>query len=79
MLSLQYYLVLYLPSYCHWIWGGGWFAEDGAQDFAGSTVVHLTGAMAALAATILLKPRIGKYNKDGSANNLADIIKFIRL
>ena len=43
----------------------------GAQDFAGSTVVHLTGAMAALAATILLKPRIGKYNKDGSANNLA--------
>lgn len=59
------------PVIAHWIWGGGWLAEDGAQDFAGSTVVHLTGAMAALAATILLKPRIGKYNKDGSANNLA--------
>ena len=58
------------PVVAHWIWGGGWLAEDGAQDFAGSTVVHLTGAMAALAATILLKPRIGKYNKDGSANNL---------
>lgn len=58
------------PIVAHWIWGGGWLAEHGKQDFAGSTVVHLTGAMAALAATILLKPRIGKYNKDGSANNL---------
>ncbi|MER2072438.1 MAG: ammonium transporter, partial [Psychrobacillus sp.] len=55
----------------HWIWGGGWLAEHGKQDFAGSTVVHLTGAMAALAATIILKPRIGKFNKDGSSNNLA--------
>lgn len=58
------------PVVAHWIWGGGWLAEDGAQDFAGSTVVHLTGAMAALAATILLKPRIGKFNKDGSANEI---------
>lgn len=58
------------PVVAHWIWGGGWLAEHGKQDFAGSTVVHLTGAMAALAATILLKPRIGKYNKDGTANNL---------
>jgi ammonium transporter, Amt family len=58
------------PPIAHWIWGGGWLAEHGKQDFAGSTVVHLTGAMAALAATILLKPRIGKYNKDGSSNNL---------
>jgi len=63
--------VLVYPVVAHWIWGGGWLAEHGKQDFAGSTVVHLTGAMAALAATILLKPRIGKYNKDGSANNLA--------
>lgn len=59
------------PIVAHWIWGGGWLAELGKQDFAGSTVVHLTGAMAALAATILLKPRLGKYNKDGSANELA--------
>ncbi|WP_020616922.1 ammonium transporter [Paenibacillus daejeonensis] len=58
------------PVVAHWIWGGGFLAEDGAQDFAGSTVVHLSGAMAALAATILLKPRIGKYNKDGSANQI---------
>ncbi|MBB6444577.1 ammonium transporter [Bacillus benzoevorans] len=59
------------PVIAHWIWGGGWLAEHGKQDFAGSTVVHLTGAMAALAASMLLKPRIGKYNKDGSANNIA--------
>ncbi|WP_337912620.1 ammonium transporter [Cohnella zeiphila] len=58
------------PVIAHWIWGGGWLAEDGAQDYAGSTVVHLTGAMAAFAATILLKPRIGKFNKDGSANEI---------
>ncbi|WP_077617587.1 ammonium transporter [Bacillus sinesaloumensis] len=58
------------PVVAHWIWGGGWLAEHGKQDFAGSTVVHLTGAMAAFAATILLKPRIGKFNKDGSSNTL---------
>lgn len=63
--------VIVYPPIAHWIWGGGWLAEHGKQDFAGSTVVHLTGAMAALAATMILKPRIGKYNKDGSANNLA--------
>lgn len=59
------------PVVAHWIWGGGWLAEHGKQDFAGSTVVHLTGAMAALAATMILKPRIGKYNRDGSSNVLA--------
>ncbi|MEK3807126.1 ammonium transporter [Bacillus sp. FSL H8-0547] len=61
---------LVYPVVAHWIWGGGWLAEHGKQDFAGSTVVHLTGAMAALAATILLKPRFGKFNQDGSANNI---------
>ena len=68
--ALLFASVVY-PVVAHWIWGGGWLAEHGKQDFAGSTVVHLTGAMAALAATILLKPRIGKYNRDGSVNNLA--------
>ncbi|WP_079509035.1 ammonium transporter [Mesobacillus jeotgali] len=58
------------PIIAHWIWGGGWLAEHGKQDFAGSTVVHLTGAMAALAATLLLKPRIGKFNHDGTANKI---------
>jgi len=60
--------VLVYPIIAHWVWGSGWLAEHGKQDFAGSTVVHLTGAAAALAATLLLKPRIGKYNADGSAN-----------
>lgn len=67
--ALLFSVIVY-PFIAHWIWGGGWLAEHGKQDFAGSTVVHLTGAMAALAATILLKPRIGKFNKDGSANNI---------
>ncbi len=62
------FTVLVYPVVGHWVWGGGWLAELGMQDFAGSTVVHLQGAIAALAATILLKPRIGKYNRDGSAN-----------
>lgn len=64
------FTALIYPIIAHWIWGGGWLATDGAQDYAGSTVVHLTGAMAAFAATILLKPRIGKFNKDGSANEI---------
>lgn len=64
--SVLFSAIVY-PVIAHWIWGGGWLAEHGKQDFAGSTVVHLTGAMAAFAATILLKPRIGKYNADGSA------------
>ncbi|RAU99854.1 ammonium transporter [Paenibacillus sp. YN15] len=60
--------IIIYPVIAHWIWGGGWLFDHGKQDFAGSTVVHLTGAAAALAATILLKPRIGKYNKDGTVN-----------
>ncbi|MCQ6281946.1 ammonium transporter [Bacillus sp. EB600] len=67
--SVLFSIIVY-PPIAHWIWGGGWLAEHGKQDFAGSTVVHLTGAAAALAATILLKPRIGKFNKDGSANTI---------
>ncbi|MDQ0207114.1 Amt family ammonium transporter [Alkalicoccobacillus murimartini] len=59
------------PIVAHWIWSdAGWLATLGKQDFAGSTVVHLTGAMGALAATILLKPRLGRFNKDGSANEI---------
>ncbi len=65
-----FFIAIIYPTVAHWIWGGGWLAKDGAQDFAGSTVVHLTGALAAFAATVLLKPRIGKFNKDGSANEI---------
>lgn len=65
-----FFIGLIYPTVAHWIWGGGWLFDHGAQDFAGSTVVHLTGALAAFAATVLLKPRIGKFNKDGSANEI---------
>jgi Amt family ammonium transporter len=68
LFSILFSLLVY-PVIAHWIWGGGWLTGH-KQDFAGSTVVHLTGAMAALAATILLKPRIGKFNKDGTANEI---------
>jgi len=56
------------PLVGHWIWGGGWLADLDFADFAGSTVVHAVGGSAALVGTIVLGPRIGKYNKDGSAN-----------
>jgi ammonium transporter, Amt family len=59
------------PIVGHWIWGGGWLARIGFADFAGSTVVHAVGGFAALIGTIILKPRIGKYNLDGSANLIA--------
>jgi Amt family ammonium transporter len=53
----------------HWIWApGGWLQRFGMQDFAGSTVVHFQGALAALAGAILLGPRIGKFGHDGRAN-----------
>ncbi|GAB6098724.1 ammonium transporter [Halanaerocella petrolearia] len=54
------------PVVGHWIWGGGWLS--GMVDFAGSTVVHSVGGWAALAGAIVLGPRIGKYNEDGSIN-----------
>ena len=57
---------LIYPLVGHWIWGGGWLATLGMQDFAGSTVVHLSGAMAALAGTLLLGPRLGKYDDNGN-------------
>ncbi len=59
---------LVYPVVGHWIWGGGWLANMGMIDFAGSTVVHSVGGWAGLAGAIMLGPRIGKYNKDGSSN-----------
>jgi len=56
------------PIYGHWIWGGGWLAEMGALDFAGSGVVHAVGGFVALAGAYLLGPRIGKYKRDGTPN-----------
>jgi Amt family ammonium transporter len=56
------------PITGHWIWGGGWLAQMGFFDFAGSTVVHTVGGIAGLAGILLLGPRIGKYKRDGSVN-----------
>jgi Amt family ammonium transporter len=53
----------------HWIWHpDGWLFARGMQDFAGSTVVHYQGALAALAGALLLGPRIGKFGHDGKPN-----------
>jgi Amt family ammonium transporter len=56
------------PIVGHWIWGGGWLAEIGMWDFAGSTVVHSTGGWLAFTGAVMLGPRDGKYNSDGSSN-----------
>jgi ammonium transporter, Amt family len=57
------------PMISHWLFGGGWLMSHfGSQDFAGSTVVHLTGATAGFAGLLLLGPRIGKYSRDGKPN-----------
>ena len=64
------------PIYGNWVWGGGWLATLGSNfglghghvDFAGSSVVHMTGGVIALVFAALLGPRVGKYNKDGSPN-----------
>src|SRR4051794_32324132 len=69
---------IYYPLFGSWTWGGGWLAKLGESanlgvgyvDFAGSGVVHAVGGVAALAGAIVLGPRIGKFNRDGSANVL---------
>ena len=53
------------PVSGHWIWGGGWLAQLGFHDFAGSTAVHMVGGVAAFVGACILGPRIGKYGKDG--------------
>ncbi len=53
------------PVSGHWIWGGGWLAEMGFHDFAGSTAVHMVGGVCALVGAKMLGPRIGKYGRDG--------------
>ena len=50
-----------------WTWGGGWLADLGFQDFAGSTIVHGTGGWAALAGVLVVGPRLGKFRRDGTA------------
>jgi len=78
-LKLQAYLIysailtaVIYSIYGHWIWGGGWLSTlpfgAGAKDFAGSGAVHAIGGFVGLAGAIMLGPRIGKFNKDGTPN-----------
>tara|TARA_B110000914_G_scaffold222471_1_gene236036 strand:+ start:278 stop:1420 length:1143 start_codon:yes stop_codon:yes gene_type:complete len=57
--------ILY-PIVMGWQWGGGWLAEIGFSDFAGSTLVHSTGGAAALAGAIIIGPRLGRFTKSGT-------------
>jgi Amt family ammonium transporter len=73
------FIAIIYPVVGHWVWGGGWLSTLGMQDFAGSTVVHLQGATAALIGTLLLGPRIGKF-VDGKAKTIpAHSIPFVFL
>ncbi len=64
------------PIYANWVWGGGWLSQLGANfglghghvDFAGSSVVHMTGGVIALVLAKMIGPRLGKYGKDGRVN-----------
>jgi Amt family ammonium transporter len=66
--------MLLYPLYGNWVWGGGWLATMGINwglghghvDFAGSSVVHMTGGVTALAGAIVLGPRAGKFRRDGT-------------
>jgi len=69
---------LLYPIYANWVWGGGWLAALGREaglghghvDFAGSSVVHMTGGVTALAGTLVLGPREGKFRRDGTIGAL---------
>jgi ammonium transporter, Amt family len=66
------------PLYANWAWGGGWLSQLGVNnqlgkgycDFAGSGVVHAVGGITALAVCLIVGPRIGKFNRDGSPNSI---------
>ena len=58
------------PIQGSWSWGGGWLSERGFFDFAGSGIVHMAGAAAALAGVLILGSRRGKYTKDGKPRNI---------
>ena len=57
---------LIYPIEAHWIWGGGWLAQLGFHDFAGSCCIHMVGGIAALIGAKILGPRIGKFEKDAN-------------
>lgn len=70
--------MLVYPIFGNWVWGGGWLSQLGKEfglghghvDFAGSSVVHLVGGVAAFVGARILGPRIGKYGPDGRVNSI---------
>ena len=66
LLFAALFTTLIYPIQGAWSWGGGWLSERGFFDFAGSGIVHMAGASAALAGVLILGPRRGKYLKDGT-------------
>ena len=70
ILVIFFCAILY-PLVANWVWNpNGWLAVRGFNDFAGSAAVHAMGGFAALAAAIVLGPRIGKYSKEGKSNTI---------
>jgi Amt family ammonium transporter len=65
------WLVFVYSPVCHWVWGGGWLGAMGLQDFAGGTVVHITAAVAALVAALMMGPRKGFGTVAMPPHNLA--------
>ena len=61
---------LIYPIEAHWIWGGGWLAQLGFHDFAGSCAIHMVGGISALIGAKILGPRIGKFTRDTSGKVL---------
>jgi len=59
---------LIYPVEAHWIWGGGWLAQMGFHDFAGSCAIHMVGGISALIGAKILGPRIGKFTRDKQGN-----------
>jgi Amt family ammonium transporter len=74
--SSMFLAAITYPLYGNWAWGGGWLSQLGANynlghgycDFAGSGVVHAVGGVSALAVSMIIGPRIGKYTREGKAN-----------
>ena len=62
--------LLIYPVYGHWVWGGGWMAQLGFHDFAGSSVVHLLGAGITLAGIKILGARLGRFDAEGKPHRI---------
>ena len=64
---------LIYPIEAHWIWGGGWLAQLGFHDFAGSCAIHMVGGISALVGAAILGPRIGKFVKDKKTGKVTKV------